>query len=187
MTDLQKRNINNIILETPYYEDDKTKALLGISQTIKEQGYLNKKQAIDILKWKSPRPLQHYIKNSDTDFQNITKLSFAQKDEKVKIHILTALVGVKYPSASAFLMFYDCTQYPIIDIRVWTQLYKNGLVNDNPSGQAFTLQQWFNYLTIIRQIAKDNGFTARQVEKHFYEYDRITQEGSLYKYYTKRV
>ena len=110
----KKLNINDIIRTTTDFEDEKTRPLFNLTPTIKKQGYLTKDQAIKILKWKSPRPLNHYNKNSDDDFKQITKLAFEQKDEKVKIHILTALIGVKYPAASALLMFYDQKKYPII-------------------------------------------------------------------------
>ncbi|HRN35070.1 MAG TPA: hypothetical protein PLC76_11415 [Saprospiraceae bacterium] len=179
----KKLNINDIIRTTTDFEDEKTRPLFNLTPTIKKQGYLTKDQAIKILKWKSPRPLNHYNKNSDDDFKQITKLAFEQKDEKVKIHILTALIGVKYPAASALLMFYDQKKYPIIDIRVWRQLHNNGLVKDNAKGQAFTLEQWNKYLTVIRQLAEENKLTARQVEKRLFDHDRKTQSGTLYKTY----
>lgn len=87
-----------------------------------------------ILKWKSPRSLKHYNKNSNEDFKKITSLAFQQEDEKLKINILTALIGVKYPSASAILMFID-QSYPVLDIRVWKQLHNLNYVNTNPNGQ----------------------------------------------------
>lgn len=186
MTEQQRKSINSIIQTTPDCEDETTQNLFSLSLKIKKQGHLTKDQAISILKWKSPRPLKYYNMNSDEDFTKITRLSFTQKDEKIKIHILTALIGVKYPAASALLMFYDKTQYPIIDIRVWKQLYKNNLLTENPNGQAFTLGQWNNYLTVIRQIANENGLTARQIEKRLFDYDRKTQRGTLYKKYDTR-
>ena len=117
-----------------------------------------------ILKWESHRPTKHYDKNSKEDFEIITKNAFQQNDEKIKIHILTALTGVNYPAASAILMFYDPTQYPVIDIRVWKQLFKYGLLTENSKGHSFTLYQWDTYLNVIRQIAKELFITPRQVE-----------------------
>lgn len=179
----KKPNINDIILTTPDFEDAKTSVLFKLSSIIRSQGYLTKDQAIRILRWKSPRPLKHYNKNSREDFRQVTKLAFEQKDEKLQMHILTALSGVKYPAASALLMFYDQKKYPIIDIRVWKQLHKNGLVNDNAKGQGFTLTQWSKYLTVIRSLAKENKLTARQVEKRLFDHDRKTQRGTLYRKY----
>jgi len=172
--------INKIIAKTADFEDSKTLELLNLSKLIKEQGYLTKEQTIKILKWKSPRPLRFYEQNSDIEIKTITKLAFQQNNDSLKIHILTALKGVNYPSASAILMFYEPKNYPVLDIRVWKQLYKNKLVTTNSKGQNFTLEQWSNYLKIIRSLAKENNLTSRQVEKRLFDYDKSTQIGNLY-------
>lgn len=166
---------------TPDFEDGKTHQLFEKIGDIKEQGFVTKEQAIQILKWKSPRPLRHYETNSDKDFREISKLAFESKEEKVRMHILTALNGVNYPAASAILMFYDRTQYPIIDIRVWKQLYKAGLVTTNARGQGFRLKEWEKYLEIIRAFAKSTNLTARQVEKRLFDIDKNEQVGNLCK------
>ena len=140
---------------------------------------LTKEQGLKILKWKSPRPLKHYNKNSHEDFEKITRLAFQQNDEKLKIHILTALVGVKYPSASALLMFLD-QNYPVLDIRVWKQLHKLKYVKTNPKGLNFTLSEWETYLKVIRTLAKTNNTTARQIEKKLFDFDKNNQIGNLY-------
>lgn len=173
--------INKIIANTADFEDSKTIELLNLSELIKKQGYLTKEQTIRILKWKSPRPLRFYEQNTNTEIETITKLAFQQNNDNLKIHILTALKGVNYPSASAILMFYDPKNYPVLDIRVWKQLYNNNLVTSNSKGQNFTLEQWANYLKIIRSLAKQNNLTSRQVEKRLFDYDKSKQIGNLYK------
>ncbi len=172
-------NLNKIIAETPIFEDSKTLELFVYFDSLKSQGFLTKEQCLKILKWKSPRPLKHYNKNSNEDFIKITKLAFQQEDEKLKIHILTALIGVKYPSASAILMFID-QNYPVLDIRVWKQLYNLDYVNSNPNGQNFTLEEWNIYLKVIRNIATKYNTTARQIEKQLFDFDKSTQIGNLY-------
>ncbi len=171
--------LNKIIAETPIFEDSKTIELLEYFNSIKGQGFLDKEQCLKILKWKSPRPLKHYNKNSNEDFKRITNLAFQQKDEKLKIHILTALVGVKYPSASAILMFID-QNYPVLDIRVWKQLYNLKFVKTNPNGQNFSLEEWDTYLKVIRGIANGYNTNARQIEKQLFDFDKANQIGNLY-------
>jgi hypothetical protein len=171
--------INKIIAKTPIFEDSKTLELFEYFDSLKEQGFLTKEQGLKILKWKSPRPLKHYNKNSSEDFEKITRLAFQQNDEKLKIHILTALVGVKYPSASAILMFLD-KNYPVLDIRVWKQLYKLKYVKTNPNGQNFTLKEWDKYLKVIREIASEHNTNARQIEKKLFDFDKTNQTGNLY-------
>lgn len=179
--DKKFESVNKIINETPDFEDKVALDLFKLSKIILKQGFIDKSKAISILKWKSPRPLRHYIKNSNEDFIQITKLAFEQNRDRLKIHILTSLSGVNYPSASALLMFYNNENYPIIDIRVWKKLYDLKLVKENPRGQNFTLNQWGKYIEIIRELATEHKLTARQVEKRLFDYDKATQKGKLYK------
>jgi hypothetical protein len=179
MTDREK--ILKTISETTDATDEATTNLFKLAASIKKKGFISKDLGLKILKWKSPRPIRHYGKNSKADFEMITKIAFKQKDEKIKIHILTALTGVNYPGASAILMFYAPNQYPVIDIRVWKQLYSSGLLTENPKGQNFTLTQWEIYLNVIRQIAKELALTPRQVEKRLFDHDKKYQIGTLYK------
>ncbi|WP_417260816.1 hypothetical protein [Celeribacter sp.] len=172
--------IKEIICRTPYLEDKKTQILLEEFHDLKKIGYYNKKQALKVLKWKSPRPTRYYELNTEEDFINITSTAFKQHNEKLKIHILTALEGVNYPSASALLMFYD-QKYPVLDIRVWRQLYRLGSVNSNPKGKNFTLNQWSKYLEVINILSKEFKINQRQIEKQIFDYDKISQIGLLYK------
>ena len=179
MTDREK--ILKIISESPDTTDETTSKLFSLTTSVKKKGFLSKELGMKILKWKSHRPTKHYDKNLKQDFKTITKNAFQQKNEKIKIHILTALSGVNYPAASAILMFYDPTRYPVIDIRVWKQLYKYGLLTENSKGQSFTLYQWDTYLNVVRQIAKELSITPRQVEKRLFDHDKENQVGTLYK------
>ena len=172
--------IKRIILETDDSEDEKTKALFKMSKNIIDKGFLNKKELIKILKWKSPRPLRFYNQNEENDIIHITKLALSQKNDALNIHILSALKGVNYPSASAILMFYNPDKFPVLDIRVWKQLYKCNLVNENPRGMNFTLEQWRKYLEVIRGLSIQYNLSARQIEKRIFDYDKLNQKGTLY-------
>jgi len=173
-------DMKQLLPTIPDHEDEKTMELFGLFESLKNQTCLTKEQLIEILRWKSPRPLRHYEMNSEEAVKEITTLAFATKNDSLKVHILTALTGVNYPAASAILMFYDKTKYPVLDIRVWQQLHKANLVNTNSRGQNFTIKQWDTYLTVIRKLAKDFKLTARQVEKRLFDYDKNTRPGKLY-------
>jgi len=175
-----QENFLQIISEIPDTSDSKTEEIFNLTSPIKANGFLTKEIGMKILHWKSPRPLKHYDKNTNNDFEIITRNALLQEDEKLKIHLLTALNGVNYPSASAILMFCDPTKYPVIDIRVWKQLHKNQFVIENPKGQNFNLKQWAKYLEVIREISQKLDITPRQVEKRLFDYDKSTQIGTLY-------
>ena len=170
-------SIQRIIKSIPYKEDHKTLYLFNL---VKEEELLSRNTLIKILKWKSPRPLRFYNENEEEYIKNITQLAFKQENDRVKIHILTALKGVNYPSASAILMFKNPELFPVLDIRVWKQLFKNNLVSVNPRGIGFTLDQWDSYVKIIRSLATKHNTTARVIEKKLFDYDKLTQEGNLY-------
>jgi len=173
-------DIRDIVLKMPDFEDRNTNCLFEELAYIKKQGYLTKEQTIKILHWKSARPLRYYETNSEDDVVEVTQLAFSIPNDKLKFHILTSLTGVNYPSASAILMFYDKTIFPVLDIRVWQQLYNGNLVKDNARGQNFTLNQADNYLLIIRKLSTELNLTARQVEKRLFDFDKETRIEKLY-------
>jgi hypothetical protein len=169
------------ILKIEDFEDANTQRLFKSLSKIRQRGYLTKNELVDILNWKTRgRPIKHYSANTEKEVKEITRLAFETKNDKLKIHILTALNGVRYPSASAILMFYDKRRYPVLDIRVWKQLHKVKLVKENPRGQNFTLKQWEDYLKVIRQLAVQTKLTPRQVEKRLFDHSVKTQKGNLY-------
>ena len=77
-------------------------------------------------------------------------------------------------------MFYDKSIYPVIDIRVWKELYYFGLVSVNERGQNFTLEQCWTYIDVIRKLTKKTNLIARQVEKRLFDYNKKNQKGTLY-------
>lgn len=173
--------MKQIISTIDYVEDKKTLELLEQFTQLNQQDFLNKEQLLKILKWKSPRPLNHYLLNSEEEIKEITTVAFSLTNDRLKIHTLTALKGVGYPAASAILMFYNPILYPVLDIRVWRQLYNSKLLDSNSRGQNFTLAQWEKYLYVIRELASELNLSARQVEKRLFDYDRKNQVGKLYK------
>ncbi len=180
-------SLEKILKSQPDYEDLATTGLFATLAGIKARGFLTKKQLLQILNWKSPRPRRHYELNSEKEIKEITKLAFSTKNDCLKIHILTALSGVNYPSASAILMFYDRKRFPVLDIRVWKQLYNLKELTTNSRGQAFTLKQCEQYFAVIRKNSKKFTLTARQVEKRLFDYDKIYQNEPIYKKYNKKV
>lgn len=173
--------MKQLIMSVSDFEDLKTIALFKEFNLLIKQDFLTKEQLIKILRWKSPRPLNYYLTNSEEEIKEITKLAFSTENDKLKIHILSALKGVNYPSASAVLMFYNPKIYPVLDIRVWRQLYSIGLVDTNPLGQNFTLKECEKFYQVIRELASNLNLTARQVEKRIFDYDKMNQKGNLYK------
>lgn len=174
-------NMRQLLIRIPDFEDLKTLKLFEEFESLKKQDFLTKEQFLKILNWKSPRPLNYYRANTESEIEEITKLAFSIENDLLKLHILTALKGVSFPAASAILMFYNPNKYPVLDIRVWRQLYVAKLVDNNERGQNFSLNDCEKYFHVVRSLASELNITARQVEKRLFDYDRETQIGNLYR------
>lgn len=180
MTNKQRAAISRLIKNYPYSEHNVAADLFNEIGNFKSRKFLTRGELIKILKWKSPRPMQRYEMNTELNVRAITKAAFTTNHEGVRIHTLTLLHGVNYPAASAILMFYDRTRYPVLDIRVWKQLHKIGLVKTNEKGKGFKNEEWLEYLKIFREAAKEFGVPVRHLEKSFFDKDQAEQEGNLY-------
>lgn len=132
--------------------------------------------------WKSPRPKQRYLGNSEEKIISISKKVLATKFEKRKIELLTSLDGVSIPTASAILTLVDPQNYGVIDIRVWQVLYLYGSVKDRPNGTNFDFNNWYNYLMKLRYYAKKFNVSTRDIERTIFLHHKKIQDRNLYKY-----
>ncbi len=161
-------------------EDLKTAELIEKLSNVKEKGYCDQKEFMDICMWKSARPKRHYLENSEDDIIRITKEAFATKFEKRKLALLTRLKGVSIPTASAILTLIDPESYGVIDIRVWQILHLYNSVKDNPKGIGFDFENWYSYLMKLRYYAKKFNVKARDIERTIFYHHRKIQKGNLY-------
>lgn len=151
----------------------------GLKQ-VREKGHLTKEEFIRICMWKSARPKQLYLSNSEEEIMSISKEVFSTESEELKIALLTKLKGVSIPVASSILTLTNPQDYGVIDIRVWQILYLYGEVNSKPSGQGFNLNDWLTYLNKLREYAKKFNTSVRRIEISLFYYHRKNQEGRLY-------
>jgi endonuclease III-like uncharacterized protein len=148
---------------------DGEKVEIKVKLLLRRQGFLKKKELVEIGKWKSKRPIKHYRseENDDLTIKEITKFSFNTKSEKARIKSLLALKGVSWPVASAILHFAFPNKYPIMDFRVIRSL---GL--EQPSTYNFSF--WRKYCKEILVISQKCGMRIRTVEKALWKYDKET-------------
>ncbi|MDD3607178.1 MAG: hypothetical protein PHQ20_00035 [Candidatus Moranbacteria bacterium] len=162
-------------------EELKTEELLKKLSGVKEKGFCDQTEFMDICMWKSARPKRRYLENEEEKIIEITKKVFATKLEKRKMELLTKLKGVSIPTASAILTLTDPANYGVIDIRVWQILHLYNSVKDNPKGIGFDFDNWYNYLMKLRYYAKKFKVNARDIERTLFYHHRKIQEGNLYK------
>lgn len=176
-TNIQELIKNNLNIK----EDSETQEIFNQLKNAKKKGCITKKEFMTICMWKSPRPKQRYVTNSENKIISTSKQAFSTKFEKRKIELLTSLNGVSIPTASAILTIVDPKNYGIIDIRVWQTLYLYNEVKRKPTGIGFKFNDWYSYLMKLRYYAKKFNRDARTIEKILFEHHKNIQKGNLYK------
>lgn len=162
-------------------EDTETLNLINSLAGVRKRGYFNKEEFLKMGMWKSPRPKQKYLKNSEVEVISISEKALATKFEKRKIEFLGKLHGVLIPTASAILTLIEPQNYGVIDIRVWQVLYLYGSVKDRPDGTNFDFKNWYNYLMKLRYYAKKFKVSVRDIERTIFYHHKNIQDGNLYK------
>lgn len=161
-------------------EDTGTLKLMKELKNVKAKGYFTKQEFLKIGMWKSPRPKQRYLRNSQEKILSISKKVMGTKSEKQRIELLTSLDGVSIPTASAILTLIDPENYGVIDIRAWQILYLYGSVRVRPKGRNFNFNNWHSYLKHLRFHARRFQVPVRDIERTIFLHHREIQEGSLY-------
>ena len=170
---LIKHNLNNS--ETQEAQD-----LFSLFKNVKFRGFFTKPQFYAVVMWKTPRPKNHYIINSEKSIKDISKKILLADSENEKVNLLTSLKGVSIPVASAILTIIDPKNYGIIDIRVWKLLHLYKEVKTKPGGQGFNLNDYMIYLSILRKYAKQFKKSVRDIERTLFFYHKKIQRGNLY-------
>jgi thermostable 8-oxoguanine DNA glycosylase len=161
-------------------EDTDTASLIRRLAPVKHSGSLGRAEFLEICRWKSPRSINFAKRNSAARIQAVSREVLSTRIERGRMELLTTLHGVSIPTASAILTLTNPKRYGVIDIRVWQLLYKLGAVNKNPRGQGFTVEQWLEYLRILREHAKRRRVSVRRLELTLFKVHEENQEGSLY-------
>jgi len=161
-------------------EDPATADLIRRLRHVKREGEFSRTDFLEMCRWKSPRAIRHYERNSAATIRRVSRALLATRSERKRVELLTSLDGVSVPMASAILTLIDPERYGVLDIRVWQLLFAIDSVRKNPHGRGFTSIHWHQYLRQLRYHAKDLGVPARTVERTLFEYHRKMQKGRLY-------
>ena len=154
---------------------DVEKRLYKRGKKWRKKGYLKKKQFMRICLWKSRRAKKRYDSNDVALVEKITREAFKMNDDTDKIKKLMELKGVRIPVASAILSVTDSDNYPIIDVRCVCALEDLGEID----WVDITIENWERYLTKIRNLAKQYGKTAREIEKGLFAFNRIYLDSKM--------
>ncbi len=129
-----------------------------------------------ICMWKTVRQKHNYLTNKKI-IEKVTKDVFLEKDERKKMEKLCNLKGVGIPMASAILTIVFPNKYAVIDIRCIDMLNKLNLTIK----KYISLNVWLEYLKIIRNLAKSNKLTPRDIDKILFAMHKESLESNNYK------
>ena len=139
------------------------KYLISLESKVQESGCLTRDELYELAYWKSHRSA-HWVKGNSEDFVTIiTRSAFSANNDWAKLMTLTALQGVKEPSASAILHFYDEEEYPILDIHA---LWSAGLPWEKRTSYPF----WSDYVQFCRDIANRNSVSMRELDRALWKF-----------------
>jgi hypothetical protein len=84
---------------------------------------------------------------------------------EIRTRILTALRGVGVPVASAILALVQPDDYCVIDFRAWRQVF-------GEERRSFDVGHYKKYAKVVRDLARDLGWAAQEVDAAIWERDR---------------
>ena len=162
-------------------EDEATLTLIRRLRHARARGHLTPGEFEAACRWKSPRAIALVRSNRASTVRAATRRALAARNERARLDELLTLRGVSVATASAILTMLDPLRYGVLDIRCWQLLHAMGVVTGNRAGTGFTGRHWFDFIAVVRQLAKRFGVKARDVERALFMAHRDYQEGRLYR------
>lgn len=164
----------------PSVEDRDTQRLMADLRVARARGYLTPGELSRVCYWKSPRAIHHVRANPAATVRRATAAALSARDERVRMRTLLALRGVSVPMGSALLTLVFPRRYAVIDIRVWQLLFAEGVLHSNPTGRGLSVEQWCEFLVVVRGVGRKLLVTPRAVERALFSLHRQRQVGRLY-------
>lgn len=150
-----------------HYDDSNVRQ---IGEASLKAGYLTREQLLDIASWKTRGRTQKSCRcNSESYVEEVTRVSFAASEPRLKIEVLRIMDGVQWPTASVILHFCDRDPWPIIDVRALWSLTQP----DTGGNHSFALRSAYTLFT--RHLAADCKVTMRVLDRALWAYSKENQ------------
>ncbi len=148
-----------------YDKDYDTKVLNEIAPQVRERGYYDRQDLLDVGRWKARGRTQSSLKdNTDKEIRDITRMAL-EAELPYQHRILTLLKGVQRPTASALLMVWDKDRHTVIDVNAIQSLFDHREIKTlHPS--------YMDYLKVCQEISRRCDRPLRKVDRALYEYGR---------------
>lgn len=146
--------------------------LKEVSKYLKRKGFLSINDLFEIARWKSSRRAADVRNNKKREVKNVTRTVFESDCPESKIRELDNLKGVGIPIGSAVLCMHNPENCGVIDIRAWNTLNKLDTSFIKKKISYFKIKDFGKYLYKIRNLAKQNKMTCRQIDMALWAWDK---------------
>jgi hypothetical protein len=128
---------------------------------------LTKEVLIKVADWKAPRAKGYVDKNDPYYVEEVTRVSFTTKNEKLKLEVLTLLDGVYIRMASTVLHYCFPDLYSVMDWRAWESLRKLHKISGRIEN-AYGCYKRYN--DVCQEIAKQFHVSLRILDKALWQW-----------------
>jgi hypothetical protein len=149
------------------YRDDREAAAFAAGRRIAGGGR-SRRDLTDIIEWKTRgRGRSRSLGNSDEEIADALDLALAARTERAATAVLTGLVGVDVPVASAILTAIDPMRFTVIDFRA---LFSLAVERD-----TYSVAFYLEYLAACRRIAAEAGTDLRTLDRALWQHSKDRQ------------
>ena len=141
-----------------------------VGPRVRERGYYDRADLIEVGNWKSPRARPLLKSNTDDIIRDVTSTAFTAP-LPIQHRVLSLLNGVRRPMASALLMVWQPDQHTVIDVRAVRSLVKNGEIPD-PAPEDYPA--YIDYLAVCKAISKRFDCALRKLDRALFEANGAT-------------
>jgi len=142
-------------------------AIKGAAQKARHAGFLSRDVFLMIARWKSKRPTRHYVKNSEADVREASRLAFLAGTEAEAIHALTDLHGVGLRTATALLHWMRPEEFPILDFRVVGAL-------GEPEPSSWEDVDYYSRIAVrVRDLAAKHAVSLRCLDRALWAWQKL--------------
>ena len=152
--------------ETYREADERVKMTI---EAARDRGHMTRDDLEETAKWKYPgQGLLNLVRqNARDEVREITCVSFTATTERLRVGVLLALAGVKWPMASTILHFAFPDDYPIVDKRVLRTIdwqYKHG--------GSFNFNRWNDFTEACKSESTKFNVKMRDLDRALWYYDK---------------
>lgn len=138
--------------------------LAAVLTAAKRLGHMQPPDLQEVAIWKYPGPALRLkvAENSPAEVEEITRVAFGAKSERLRIGALVSLHGVAEPVASVILHFVFPDRYPVLDQRAMRAI---------GAPIAYQFDRWLRYGEFCRKARDDFGVTLRTLDQALWRHD----------------